>query len=671
MLTNLRLFLEKNNSMKNILISALLLVAIGCSSSKDLTKEQEQSAKELLSSKKPNLENFSYSQEVEFGTVATAQWWFSNAISVYFPHTRVFYKASDKISFTINESKELKLIATNASGDTAIHTFFITVVPPKKPSNSYTIKGPIQPKNVQFPIGKSTKETNYIAGMLDFTEGVIEQLSIRNIISDDTTLSVTVLPLDTKGNFIANLDAQEAFTSWTIHVKNGTQTMVVPVSNIQEQVWTKESPKPLDISFVIDKSSEANLQGLFRQMLPFLAITTDEDKYSLFTYNQDVQTIALGQNKKEMVATIQNSMSMSSWGMSAPYTALQTALDEASARTNEFVNPMIVLIAHSNDNASINTNVTDVIKKARKLGIPISIVAYGNSLDSYYYKLITSATGGAYYSMDNSNNVMEFVHIIQEMYYAQKIGYTLSIPFPKMDNATDNLTLQVSAKQVPRFPSFEDNSAIRPKVAVSSEMDCIYQYDSLQVLESASLHFGFQQSIINPNYKSILKKIASILVKDPTKQILITGNTSPKEFSSSKEHSILALNRAKSISSELQNEGVMSSQIQLKELGASKPLYSIEKSQWEEESNRRVEIVWLDAVRKPFEISAGSVASEFEAQTKVQEWNERGIKSYYDAYLVDKMPMYKIILWGYTSKNEAEMSAKNLSKKYNVTLSVD
>jgi hypothetical protein len=115
----------------------------------------------------------------------------------------------------------------------------------------------------------------------------------------------------------------------------------------------------------------------------------------------------------------------------------------------------------------------------------------------------------------------------------------------------------------------------------------------------------------------------------------------------------------------------MSSQILLKELGASKPLYSIEKSQWEEESNRRVEIIWLDAVRKPFEISAGAVGSELEAQQKVNEWNERGIKSYYDAYLVDKMPMYKIILWGYTSKNEAEMNAKNLSKKYNVKLSVD
>ena len=668
---NLPLFLVKNNSMKNIVIFALVLVAIGCSSSKDLTKDQEKTAKELLSSKKPTLENFTYSEEVELGTVANAQWWFSNAISVYFPHTRVFYKASDKISFTINESKELKLIATNASGDTTIHSFFISVVPPKKPSNSYTIKGPIQPKNIQFPIQKSTKESKYISGMIDFSETPIEHLSIRNIHSDDTSLSVTVLPLDTKGNFIANLDANEAMTSWNMYIKNGSQTMVVPVSSIQEQVWTKESPKPLDISFVVDKSSDANLQGLLRQMLPFLAITTDEDKYSLYTYNHEVQSLASGQNKNEMVATIQNAMSMTAWGMSAPYSALHTSLEEVSARANEFINPIIVLIAHSNDNASISTNVTDVIKKARKFGIPISIISYGNSVDSYYYKLITSATGGAFYSMENTSNVMEFVNIIQEMYYAQKIGYTLTIPFPKVENTQDNITIQVSSKQQPKFPSFEDNSANKTKVVVSSEMDYIYQYDSLQVLESASLYFGFQQSNINPNYKSILKKIAAILLKNPTKQILVTGNTSPKEFNSSKEHSVLAMNRAKSIQTELLNEGVMSSQIIVKEIGASKPLFSIEKNQWEEESNRRVEILWLDAVRKPFEISAGSVTSEYEAQLKVNEWNERGIKSYYDAYLHDKTPMYKIILWGYTSKNEAEMSAKNLSKKYNVKLSID
>jgi|GEM_PF-2774735 len=670
---NLPLFLEKSKYMKRILITTLLLVLVGCSSTKDLTKDQEQSAKELLSSKKPNLENFSYSQEVELGSIATAQWWFSNAISVYFPHTRVFYKASDKISFTLSESKELKLIATNASGDTAIHTFFITIIPPKSPSNSYTIKGPIQPKNVQFPIGKSTTETNYIAGMKDFSETAIEQLAIRNITSDDTSLSVTVLPLDFKGNFIANLDANEAMTSWTLHLINGTQTMVVPVTSIQEQVWSKESPKPLDITFVIDKSTsnEANIKGLFRQMLPFLANTTDDDRYSLYTYNHEVQSIVSGQSKKEMVATIQNAMSIVPWGMSAPYTALYTSMDEVSQRSNEFVDPIIILIAQSNDNASISTNVTDVIQKARKFSIPISIISYGNSVDSYYYKLITSASGGAYYSIENSNNVMEFVNIIQEIYYAQKIGYTLTIPFPKMENTSDNLTIQVSSKQQSKFPSFENNSPSNSKVVVSSEMDYIFQYDSVQVLESSSLYFGFQQSALNPNYKGILKKIASILVKDPKKQILITGNTSPKEHSSSKEHSNLAMNRAKSIETELLNEGVMSSQIIVKELGASKPLHSIEKTQWEEEANRRVDIVWLDAIRKPFEISAGSVPSEYEAQMKVNEWNERGIKSYYDAFLDNKIPMYKIILWGYTSKNEAEMSAKNLSKKYNVKLSVD
>lgn len=657
--------------MKKIPLLALLFIVVACSSTKELTTDQEKSATELLSSKKPVLENFSFTEEVELETVASSQWWFSNAVSVYFPHTRAFYKASDKISFIINESKELKLIATNASGDTAVHTFFITVVPSKKLTNSYTIKGPIQPKSLNLPIPKSSNSSNYINGMVDYSATPIERVSIRNITSNDSTLSLTVLPLDRNGNFIVDLDSKDAGTSWTVNAKSGSKTLIIPVSNVQEHIWSKETPKPLDISFVIDKSTtnEAKLKGLFRQMLPFLANTTDEDRYSLYTYNQEVQTIAVSQTKKEMVSSVQNSLTIVPWGMSAPYTALYQALEDNAKRLNEFIEPMIIMIVHSNDNASIKNTVVEVIQKARKLNIPISIIADGNSVDSYYYKLITSATGGAFYSIDNQNNSMDLVKIIQEMYYAQKIGYTLTIPFPKFDNKEDNLTLQVMSKQQPKFPSFDKNE--NTMVLLSEELDYIYEYDSLNVLETSSIYFGFQQSAVNANYKSMLKNIANILLNDPSKQVQIIGNTSPKEFSSTKDHSNFASIRAKSIETELLNYGVMSSQIVLKEMGASKPLHSIEKNQWEEEANRRVEIVWLDAARKPFEIVAETVPSEYEAQMKVNEWNERGIKSYYDAYLENKIPMYKVLLWGYSSKNEAEMTAKNLSKKYNVKLVVN
>ncbi len=658
--------------MKTLLLILFVLILSACSGSKELTKEQEKTTSELVSSSKPKLENFSVQSEVTEGTEVALQWWFSNAVSVYFPQNRSFYKASDKISFLLKESKTLQLIATNAKGDTSVHSFFVKVIPRQVTPDTYTIKGPVNSKKISYPIAKSTIESNFISGMIDFTESKIEQLFIRNIVAEDSMLIITVLPLDKNGNFIANIDSKEARTTWSATAKSGTSSLVIPITKIQENVWLKETPKPLDITIVLDKSAtnDTKIKSILRQLLTFVSNTADEDRYSFYAFNQDVQTISASQSKKQMIEEIQNSMTMIPWGMSAPYIATYTALDDAISRKNEFIDPIIVLLVHSNDNASIHKNIVDVVNKARSNSIPVTVLSFNSQIDSYYYKLLTSSTGGAFYAVENSNTT-DIMKILQEIYYSQKIGYTLTIPKINFEQINETFTIQVVSKQelstIP--PTISDEKNLN--VVYSPEVEFISKFDSLEILESSSLYFNYHQSNVNPNYLTMLKNIATMLIKDPSKKILLVGNTSPKEFSNSKEHSVLADFRAKNVRAELVNYGVVPNQIYVKEVGASKPLQAIELSQWEEEFNRRVEILWLDPSRKPYEIKAGQVSSEYEAQQKVNEWNERGIKSYFDAYLEDKNPIYKVFLWGFATKTEAEETAKNLSKKYNVKLSVE
>ncbi|HPU23867.1 MAG TPA: SPOR domain-containing protein, partial [Candidatus Kapabacteria bacterium] len=65
-----------------------------------------------------------------------------------------------------------------------------------------------------------------------------------------------------------------------------------------------------------------------------------------------------------------------------------------------------------------------------------------------------------------------------------------------------------------------------------------------------------------------------------------------------------------------------------------------------------------------YEIIDNIYPSEEIAQNKVNIWKERGFKSYYERYLRNNMPYYKVKLWGYATAEEAEKVRKMLSKKY-------
>ncbi len=218
--------------MKTLLLILFVLILSACSGSKELTKEQEKTTSELVSSSKPKLENFSVQSEVTEGTEVALQWWFSNAVSVYFPQNRSFYKASDKISFLLKESKTLQLIATNAKGDTSVHSFFVKVIPRQVTPDTYTIKGPVNSKKISYPIAKSTIESNFISGMIDFTESKIEQLFIRNIVAEDSMLIITVLPLDKNGNFIDDNESDKIGGIPTNIWQNPDSTFLDPANGI-------------------------------------------------------------------------------------------------------------------------------------------------------------------------------------------------------------------------------------------------------------------------------------------------------------------------------------------------------------------------------------------------------------------------------------------------------
>ena len=110
--------------------------------------------------------------------------------------------------------------------------------------------------------------------------------------------------------------------------------------------------------------------------------------------------------------------------------------------------------------------------------------------------------------------------------------------------------------------------------------------------------------------------------------------------------------------------GVNSNRILTKGIGYRKPLYFHSKLPWQEGFNRRVEIRWLEPDKYPFEIIADKCQSESEAQYQTEQWQKRGLKSYYERYIENGESVYNIKLWGYTSITQAKDAIKKLEKKY-------
>ncbi len=111
-------------------------------------------------------------------------------------------------------------------------------------------------------------------------------------------------------------------------------------------------------------------------------------------------------------------------------------------------------------------------------------------------------------------------------------------------------------------------------------------------------------------------------------------------------------------------------QIRLRSAGREKPVYYFESEEWQARVNRRVELRWLDPSLVPYEILAEAVVSEEEAIRLETQWSARGYDAYYDTFLINRIPAYRLKLWGFATLESAEKTKTALQTKYKTPLKV-
>jgi len=124
-------------------------------------------------------------------------------------------------------------------------------------------------------------------------------------------------------------------------------------------------------------------------------------------------------------------------------------------------------------------------------------------------------------------------------------------------------------------------------IELTDEQKLVEKYSSA-ILET-TIRFGFDQSVVSPQYAVILDAHSRYLVDNPEKSITVEGNAD--ELGTPEYNIALGERRGLAVSTYLENMGVAASQITVVSYGEEKPV-NLGHDEMARAENRRAELVY-------------------------------------------------------------------------------
>lgn len=316
----------------------------------------------------------------------------------------------------------------------------------------------------------------------------------------------------------------------------------------------------------------------------------------------------------------------------------------------------LVLVSGGKDDASILYTMHDVMRSAREFGVVVYAIAVGSNADTYALRMMAEYSGGRFYAVDDGKSG-EFEKVLKEIALSYKAFYEITL--------SGGTSVQAHSKVIDATLSF----AVEKKGILVSEtkpfaMSEQAYYSAHQIVATFAAN-SFQA---DEQYDAQIGALALALKDNPTKVIELVGHTDMQGNDGANRS--FALRRAQAVKSRLTAMGAHPAQIRLRSAGREKPVYYFESEEWQSRVNRRVELRWLDPALVPYEILAEAVASEEEAMRLEAEWSARGYDAYYDAFLINRIPAYRLKLWGFPTLESAIKTKDELQAKYRLPLRV-
>jgi outer membrane protein OmpA-like peptidoglycan-associated protein len=588
--------------------------------------------------------------EINKGDTAKITWQIDNAEKVRIENLKRNYLSKDSIRVSPDTTTNYKFLAYNDK-DTLKLNWLVVV---KQKEDGIKTGPEARFTNSRQP---SYTESKYFNGMISssvsFAVNQLKILSHSTKPAENDSIYLKVLPLDEFGNFIVGLGNRgAAIDLWSSNITCNELNQNNQTKKFYEH--TLDSSKPVDIAVCLDNSSIAgDYYPIFDQIKEFSKFDYINDRIHFRSFNQNLLSSISLQPADKFYDFIKDVRLEKASGLSSIYKHLYSSLSYLNSFKNDN-SQILILIAFSSDNSSIVYDRNDVVELAVKFNIPIYIIAVGNAVDSYSLRYLAEFTGAKYYEVEDSE-INQISNILNEITFVQKAHYDLALYQPtEYTKMCNNAKLFV-------------NLNIADKIVADSANLRFYKERQFFKYQSVA-SFEYRDTVPDPQFYETIKSLAMILQTNTDKSVELIGNSSIE--GTNEESLTLGLRRAQSVRRYLIENGANPAQIRVRTDGANNPVYYMQESTWMQYYNRRVEIRWLDQNLLPFEIIAQIDESETDALKHVESWEDKGYRAYYERYLQNNIPIYRVKIWGFKTNEEAEKTAANLTKKYDVKLTV-
>jgi|GEM_PF-925222 len=608
--------------------------------------------------------------EIEKGGSTMISWEFENAKNVKISGIAGTFQANDSLLLNPEKTEFYTITAFQGKKDSLKLNFIINVITKKEEpkeiakelvqkensaeghivSTDSVQRGPVVYKRKK--LGVSFEKSTYINGFTKATAvAQPKQLKIMRTISlpDDDEYLVRAIATDEFGNHLCCLGNLEDI-SWTV----GRNTEKVKDNKVAEEFFEQlfADSIHIDMALALDNSAAASQQPeIMGQIKEFIQYLAPEDNIFFSTFNQNyLQMFALSPPEKALWE-LDNLTLNKPDGLNAIHKAAFKSIEKLGDGFYE--DRICVMITFNSDDASIIYTANDVAAIAQESETPIYIIGVGNSVESYTLRFIAEASGGKFYHLLDSE-IDQLKNILIEIALSQKAYYEFTVPVKDLTSADEaSITLGLRTKKTD--VNTRTNIILKPKL----------QPVKYQVVAD----FDYKESYIKTEYENMLNSLAYILKNNPGYSIQLIGHTGNE--GSNKDCYDLSVQRAENVKAYLLSQEIPEHQVKTSGAGNHKPLYYLQQTEWQQAYNRRVEIKWLDAELKPFEIATDIFESQTEAEKSLKFWDDKGYKAYYSRIIMDDKAMYEVKVWGYGTLEQAEKAAASISSKYGKKVKVE
>lgn len=457
---------------------------------------------------------------------------------------------------------------------------------------------------------------------------------------DGTTLHVHVAAVGQDGR----VPSTSLVGSWTTTVRcrdsvTGIAAAALPLPRDLERSVSTHTVVCLDNSV----GSNSTAERVVAAMRLFGYGFTDADSVAVLAYDHGMAELAPFVSGTVLPTSMFDAPASN--GLAAMYSAMHagiTSLQQSASAVRD-----LVVVSATDDNASVHHDLTSVVQHARAAGVRVSVIRVGTASLGYVGRYLAGATGGIATTI-HRDSALTAAALARHIVMARRNYMDIAIEIPASYADVPDLDVVVHCMVGGTVLADSVRIPLRPRT-----------YPQQRLIAAT---FADASDTALTSFTSLLALLAEQAQDDTATTLELIGHVDNAAPQAGK----LALRRARHVAAALQRMGVPADRLRIRDEGSSRPLYAFELLPWHRRMNNRVEVRRRTEEAYPYDVVVAKVRTERQAEEQVARWEERGFTAYYDSMVANNEPLYRVLLWGYATRAQAEDAAAIVRSKHNV-----